>query len=167
MGSDKVVFLQRIHKPEHGGEVATLSGVLLQLGQCDGTFGFQQKLGHAQARAGLAQSMGGQPRFGALELPRIGGHITQEEGKENRVVRGLLLFAVQRAPAKGGIILHPLQSALVAFLLQLAVFGREIAGGRFAFFGGFGAFQNNLFAHNKSVLIVFSNKYEVISGVGQ
>jgi hypothetical protein len=24
-----------------------------------------------------------------------------------------------------------------------------------------------LFAHNKSVLIVFSNKYEVISGVGQ
>ncbi len=50
---------------------------------------------------------------------------------------------MDRAAAQGRIVLQ----ALDPLLLQLLVLRGEVAGGGFAFLGGFGAFQDNLFAH--------------------
>ncbi len=50
---------------------------------------------------------------------------------------------MDRTAAQSGIVLQ----ALDTLLLQLLVLRRKIAGGGLAFLGRFGAFQNNLIAH--------------------
>jgi hypothetical protein len=76
---------------------------------------------------------------------RAASHDTDVHGGRGVGIRRgeLLLLFMNRAAAQIRIVLEHLE----ALLLELLVLRGEVAGRGFAFLGGFGAFQNNLFAH--------------------